>query len=93
MSRPISVKLDIRATPEGDRICCSGCGTPLAPAGQPWKRNAVLREKSMHGAGGKAYTGAREVLLREFSCGRCGALLDCEMALPGEPFLDDVVHG
>jgi acetone carboxylase gamma subunit len=92
MSRPIAANLEIRATAEGERIACRGCGHGLAPAGQPWKRHAVLREIPMHGAGGKAYTGAREAMLRQFGCPNCGALLDSEMALPGEPFLDDIVR-
>ena len=81
MNRPIAANLEIRATGEGDRIACRACGHALAPAGQPWKRHAALREMSMNGAGGKAYTGEREAMLR-----------DSEMALPGEPFLDDIVR-
>jgi acetone carboxylase gamma subunit len=46
----------------------------------------------MNGVGGKAYTGASEAILRHFGCPGCGALLDSEMALPGEPFLDDIVR-
>jgi hypothetical protein len=46
----------------------------------------------MRGVAGAAYSVSDKVLLRRFSCGGCGALLDTEMALPGEPFLDDVVH-
>jgi acetone carboxylase gamma subunit len=47
---------------------------------------------SMTGAGGKAYTGEPASMLRQFGCPGCGALLDSEMALPGEPFLDDIVR-
>jgi len=92
MSRPVSANLEIRTGKDGERIACSACGHGLAPAGTPWKRHAALREISMNGAGGKAYTGAPEALLRQFSCPGCGTLLDSEMALPGEPFLDDIVH-
>lgn len=91
MNRPVAANLEIRSTREGECIACRRCGHALAPAGQPWKRHAVLREVSMNGAGGKAYTGAREAILRQFACPNCGALLDSEMALPGEPFLDDIV--
>ncbi len=92
MNRPIAANLEIRTTKDGDRIACRACGHPLAPAGDAWKRHAVLRELSMNGAGGKAYTGAQEALLRQFACPGCGVLLDSEMALPGEPFLDDIVR-
>lgn len=92
MTRAISVSLEIRATTDGDRIACRLCGHAIAPAGTPWKRHAALSEISMNGAGGKAYTGAPEAILRRFGCPNCGTLLDSEMALPGEPFLDDVVR-
>lgn len=92
MSRSVSVNLVVRASDKGDVISCRACGHALAPAGTPWKRGAALRESSMNGVGGKAYTGAPESLLREFGCPSCGTLLDTEMALPGEPFLDDVVE-
>ena len=92
MNRPVSANLEIRKTAEGDRIACRACGHGLVPAGTPWKQSAVLREMSMNGAGGKAYTGAPESMLRQFSCPSCGSLLDSEMALPGEPFLDDIVR-
>jgi acetone carboxylase gamma subunit len=92
MSRPIATNLEIRSTGKGDHIACRSCGHALAPAGQPWKLHAILRELSMNGVGGKAYTGASEAILRHFGCPGCGALLDSEMALPGEPFLDDIVR-
>lgn len=92
MSRSVSAKLEIRAGKDGERICCRACGHALAPAGGPWKKYAALRERPMFGAGGKAYTGSKTALLREFACPNCGTLLDSEMALPGEPFLDDIVR-
>ena len=45
----------------------------------------------MRGAAGAAYGGGERVLLRRFCCPGCGALLDCETALEGDPFLDDVL--
>jgi acetone carboxylase gamma subunit len=52
----------------------------------------VLDETRMKKAAGTAYDSADKVLLRRFYCPGCGALLDSEMALPGEPFLDDLVR-
>jgi acetone carboxylase gamma subunit len=92
MTRRVSPTLDIRTTAEGERVCCSKCGAALVPAGQPWKPAASLDETPMRGAGGAAYSVSDKVLLRRFTCRGCGALLDTEMALPGEPFLDDVVQ-
>jgi len=34
-----------------------------------------------------------DVVIRQFCCPACGALLDSETALPGDPFLEDVVTG
>lgn len=73
-------------------ICCRGCGRELAPLGVPWKPAAALDEAPMRGAGGAVYSAAPEVLLRRFCCPGCGALLDCETALEGDPFLDDVIY-
>jgi hypothetical protein len=93
MSRVISPTLEIRATGEGERICCRACGAPLVAAGRPWKPAAKLQEAPMRGQAGTAYGGGSDkVLLRRFSCGGCGALLDSETALPGEPFLEDIVR-
>lgn len=92
MSRPVSATLEIRTGKNGDSVSCSACGHGLAPAGKPWKSHAALSEIPMRGAGGKAYSGSAEALLRRFSCPSCGTLLDSEMALPGEPFLDDIVR-
>lgn len=74
------------------RIRCRECGQDLGPAGRPWKSSARLIERPMAGAGGIAYSARDDVLLRRFCCPGCGALLDTETALPGDPFLDDVVE-
>ncbi len=39
----------------------------------------------------RVYTTIDDLLLREFMCPGCGALLDSEVALPGDPFLKDRV--
>ena len=92
MTRMVSTHLEIRATPNGDRIACRACGHALGPAGEGWKRHAILHARSMNGVGGKAYSGAPEAMLRTFCCPGCGKLLDTEMALPDEPFLNDIVR-
>lgn len=72
-------------------VCCSGCGLALAPRGAPWKPAAALDETPMRNAAGAAYSDGERVLLRRFCCPGCGALLDCETALDGDPFLNDVI--
>ena len=73
-------------------VACMACGHALGPVGAPWKAAARLDETPMQGAAGAAYTNAGRVLLRRFFCPGCGALLDTESALPGDPFLNDVVR-
>ena len=73
-------------------VACKACGHTLGPAGEPWKEAARLHESSMQGAAGEPYTNAERVLLRRFYCPGCGALLDTETALAGDPFLNDVVR-
>lgn len=92
MSRSVSPTLKIVPLDGVARICCRECGWAVAEAGKSWKPSARLLELPMREAGGDAYQGARDVLLRLFSCGGCGALLDSEIALSGDPFLEDVVH-
>ena len=72
-------------------IACMACGHTLAPTGEPWKPAARLDETPMQGAGGTPYSNAERVLLRRFFCPGCGALLDTESALAGDPFLTDIV--
>lgn len=87
MSRRLSEGLVLAA----GRINCRACGHDLGPAGKPWKAAARLIERPMTGAGGAAYSAGAAVRLRQFCCPGCGALLDTETALAGDPFLDDVV--
>ena len=88
MSARLSSSLEI----EAGEIRCRKCAHALGPAGHPWKQAAALSETPMKGAAGSPYSGGDRVLLRRFSCPACGALLDSETAMPGDPFLDDVVE-
>ena len=89
MSRPISATLILT---DGREIACVACGHVLGPGGEPWKQAATLSETPMQGAGGAPYSAAADAILRRFLCPGCGTLLDSETALPGDPFLDDVVE-
>jgi acetone carboxylase gamma subunit len=89
MTRCISETLAIRDTPQGDRICCRSCDHALGAAGQPWKPSSLVHEVPTDEAIGEE-TGAATIL-RLFMCPRCLAVLDSETAVPGEPFLEDVV--
>ncbi len=90
MSRLVSQRLELRQRDDGDAVCCRGCGAAIAPVGEAWKPNAVLRERKLRDLA-PVYTTNDDLMLREFACPGCGALLDTEVALPGDPFLNDAV--
>ncbi len=74
----------------GAQVACTACDYALAPATDSWKKSAALTERLANELPGPYRTG-QGLLLRQFCCPQCGALLDTEMALPGEPFLEDRV--
>ena len=90
MSRLLSQRLEIREGADGQAVCCRGCGEAVAPAGAAWKPNALLRETRLRDVA-PLYKTSEDLLLREFVCRGCGALLDTEIALPDDPFLEDRV--
>ena len=92
MSAALSGSLAIVDTGDGRQIACKSCERPLVAAGQPWKQESVVRELPMNGAGGGAYASADHVVLRQFYCPGCGALLDSETAMSDDPFLNDVIN-
>ncbi len=89
--RRMSVTLDIVGSGKAAKVTCR-CGHTLGPAGRPWKQAAVLDETPIRNLAGTAYDSADRVLLRRFYCPGCGALLDAETALPGAPYLNDVIE-
>jgi acetone carboxylase gamma subunit len=87
-----SPTLQIATLADGDRICCARCGYALAQPGGPWKQATIIREVSTDELTREPSTGEpAETVLRQFVCRGCGALLDAETALPGEPFLEDTL--
>jgi acetone carboxylase gamma subunit len=74
-------------------ICCRSCKMPIAAATDSWKTRAALNEVSVARLPGAGLGVDRDVIIRQFSCPSCGALVDSETALPGDPFLEDVVSG
>lgn len=75
---------------DGKTCSCAACGHDLGPASAAWKSSAARRELPLIKAGGPAYdTGYDSVVLRQFMCPGCAALLDTETAIPGDPALED----
>jgi len=91
MSDPFSGSIHVTGSGNDRELGCRGCGRSLAKLGEPWKQNATMKEVPMQGAGGGAYDSAEHVVLRQFYCPGCGALLDSETAMTGDPFLNDVI--
>jgi acetone carboxylase gamma subunit len=86
----MSSTLELRGSGGARKVCCAHCGHALGPAGAPWKPHAALKEQPI-GALGPTFRLEDRVRLREFSCPGCLRLLDTELALEGDPFLDDIL--
>lgn len=69
-------------------ITCSKCESHLAPADESWKKQAVLKELVMNSLG-DPFSAGDEVIMRSFACPGCGALLDTEIAMQNDTFLED----
>jgi N-methylhydantoinase B len=70
------------------------CGSHVAPAGRGYRAGSVVREQPIADVAPEFASPHPEVagrmVLREFLCGGCGTRLDTEIALRGDPVLDDV---
>lgn len=74
----------------GAVTACAACRQTLGPASDPWKEHAVQREIPLSAAGGPAWdTGHDGVVLRQFFCPSCAALLDTETATERDAVLID----
>jgi acetone carboxylase gamma subunit len=91
MTIRMSATLEIGPGSERLEIRCVECGHGLAPARHPWKADAHLVEQQLNTLSQATYTASDEVVLRRFHCPGCGALLDTETAVKGDPFLNDVL--
>lgn len=73
------------------KVCCRACSHPLAAIDASWKSAAALTTVPVRALPGTASAVEEKVVLRRFACPQCGALLDTEVALPEDPFLEDRV--
>jgi N-methylhydantoinase B len=73
------------------RIACAHCRQAIAPAASKWKERVALTTVKVAELPGATSALDPDVLIRRFACQHCGVLLDTEVALPGDPFLNDVV--
>jgi len=90
MSRLLSQSLEIENGEREAMVRCRGCRHRLCVAREAWKAHAALQERPLKQIAA-IYTTAQQLMLREFCCPSCGALLDTEIALPDDPFLEDMI--
>ena len=86
----LSSTLNIAGDPGTRKVLCAKCDHEIGPAGEPWKKRVSLLERPIKELG-ETYELNDDVMLREFSCPSCKALLDTELALSEDPFLDDLL--
>jgi acetone carboxylase gamma subunit len=86
----LSQTLNISGRGDSAAINCVGCGHEFGLQTENWKKTANLQEEKMNSMGAP-YTTGEGVLLRSFSCPDCGSLLDTELAMAGEAFLEDII--
>jgi acetone carboxylase gamma subunit len=78
-------------TSEHGQICCARCDSAIASGKESWKEHASMTEVRAAELPGAGLSVEPNVVVRRFCCRSCGALLDSETALPGDPFLQDFV--
>jgi N-methylhydantoinase B len=70
---------------------CEACETVLAPVTDNWKDMVAVSEGPVTDAGPHRES-HEEFRLRQFSCPSCGTLLDTEVALAHDPYLESRLH-
>ena len=87
----MSRRLNITETRGKRQIICRKCTHSFCIAAESWKTQAVLHEQVMSHLGALYSTG-EEVVMRSFTCPSCGVLLDTEIAMKGDPYLEDRIE-
>lgn len=73
----------------GGTVCCAACDREVAPATGSWKEAAALTVVPVASLPGAGLAIDSRIVLRRFACKGCGSLLETEVALPEDPFLED----
>ena len=73
-------------------VQCTWCGTEIAPRGVPWKSVVPVSSSPISFVHPNCYDD-HTVQLREYFCGGCGTLLDCEPIQENDSALDDEIFG
>jgi acetone carboxylase, gamma subunit len=77
-----------------DKIVKCSCGHEFGDYRQTWKANAVMYVRDTEESMEEVFRGPRKcdpswMVLREFYCPGCGAMLEVEAVPPGYPFVFD----
>lgn len=86
----LSQTLKINGHGDKATVSCLSCKHEFGSQALNWKHSAQLNEEKMNTLG-VPYTTGEGVLLRSFSCPECGVLLDTELAMVGDAFLEDKI--
>ncbi len=70
-------------------VCCAACDRAVASASGSWKEAAALTVVPVASLPGAGLGIDSRIVLRRFACKGCGSLLETEVALPEDPFLED----
>lgn len=89
-SRSPAHALEVRGEGEALRVHCAHCDYVLQQGPGAWKAASVLRERPLSDLL-PVYTGSKALLLRERFCPACYSQLDTEVAMPGDPPLEDII--
>jgi N-methylhydantoinase B len=90
----ITDNLDVRAGRDGPHHACAKCDADLGPTRDSYKDHCVLERHEVADAVPLAGDPARYIdaqpEFRQFCCPGCGALIENEVALAGDPVLRDI---
>jgi acetone carboxylase gamma subunit len=86
----LSQTLKINGHGDKATVSCLNCDHEFGSQTRNWKHAAQLNEEKMNTLG-VPYTTGEGVLLRSFSCPECGVLLDTELGMAGDVFLEDKI--
>lgn len=87
----LGANLTVVRTDEHRYTACEACETVLAPVADNWKDVVAVSEGPVTDAGPHRQS-QEEFRLRQFSCPSCKTLLDTEVALAHEPYLESRLH-
>ena len=97
--RDITANLSVRSDPQAQgkarkRWCCAGCANDLGPTSENYKLACTMLESPVtasnpHVGDPKRYIDPVPVF-RQFFCPSCGRLIENEIALSGDPILQDI---